>query len=170
MIAQPAIMLADPGTVERSSRRTHGDKMQDDPVALRPCGSHVAENAESGEGGFHRMRPPGCECALTPPQCLAPRANRAAGRRAMQDLIRIDDIKAAETAHAGHSGLAAAVWTRNHMESRHCRLWRPGGISRDPGRAGQGSDPRGWSARYGPRLTGSRTGFRQTQAGWRGAP
>lgn len=124
--------------------------MQDDPVALSPCGSHVAVNAESGEGGFHQMRPPGYECALPPPQCLARRPNRTGGRRATQGFIRIDDIKAAETAQAGHCGLAAAVWARNHMESRHGRLWRPGGLDVIP--VGQGEDP---IPVAGPRDTGA---------------
>lgn len=96
--------------------------MQNDSVAFSSCGIHIAEDAESGEGGFHPMRPTGSEFALPPPQCLARRRSRAAGRQATQDFIRIDDIKATETAHAGHSGLAAAVWTGNPMESRHSPL------------------------------------------------
>ena len=64
--------------------------MQDDPVPCRSRGRYMAEDANSGEGGFHLMRPARVKRSLSPAQRLTRRMCGVARRIATHNGIGVD--------------------------------------------------------------------------------
>ena len=87
-------------TVERLVGRTDRHEVQDDPVACLSRGRYVAEDAGTGEGGFHQMRPARAERSLSPAQRLTRRVRGVARRNVTRNGIGVDYFQPSEAAHA----------------------------------------------------------------------
>ena len=89
--------------VERLVGRIDGHEVQDDPVACRSGGGHVAEAAGTGEGGFYQMRSARIERSLSSAQRLTRRGCGVARRNAAHNGIGVDYVQPSEAAHACQS-------------------------------------------------------------------
>ena len=78
-------------TDQRQSGRLHGHIVQFDPVAGPSGGLHVTENAGTGQGGFHKMRPARAERRPPPSQRFASCLAGAVGHAA-RDRVGVDDL------------------------------------------------------------------------------
>ena len=66
-------------------------------------GRYVAEDAGTGEGGFHQMRPARAERSLSPAQRLTRRVRGVARRNVTRNGIGVDYFQPSEAAHACQS-------------------------------------------------------------------
>ncbi len=80
--------------VERLFRRIDRHVVEHGPVAHRPRGLHVAENAVTGERGFQQMASARVQCVPASSQRFARRLSGTVRRDASRDRIGIDHLHA----------------------------------------------------------------------------